>query len=69
MQLFTVEKIKKRNIRKTLIHSMVLQSSYSDEQSLLHGSKFLDLNQPGKKKRKKLTCNTFLCMIFRKKKW
>ena len=54
MQLFSVEKIKKRNIRKTLIHSMVLQSSYRDEQSLRHGSKFLDLNQLGKKKTKKI---------------
>lgn len=42
---------------------MVLLSSYRDEQSLRHGSKFLDLNQPGKKKRKKLTCKTFLCTI------
>ena len=64
MQLFTVEKIKKRNIRKTLIHSMVLQSSYRDEQSLLHGSKFLDLNQPGKKNEKnwhvRLSCAWYL---------
>ena len=64
MQLFSVEKIKKRNIRKTVIHSMVLQSSYRDEQSLLHGSKFLDLNRPGRKKRKnwhvRLSCAWYL---------